>query len=201
MIQADCSTQNIFVIFHGGMRVRKKSHISLARYIIKKSNHQGLNKHKLLFCIGSILPDCKPSFLYKKHEITGTFDDVKHEIIRLSEKGEKNKNKFSYYINLGQVIHYVADYFTFPHNKIYPGGLSDHCSYEERLKKELREYLKNPEEEEGQKHLLKFENGEEINTFIWKTHEEYLKKKIDVEVDIQNIVRVNRQVVSAILSF
>ena len=50
--------------------MRKKSHISLARYLVRNLDDGDLRKHKLSFYIGSILPDCKPSFLYKKHEIT-----------------------------------------------------------------------------------------------------------------------------------
>ena len=45
-------------------------------------------------------------------------------------------------MNLGEITHYVADYFTFPHNKIYPGGFKEHCAYEEHLKHELRAFLK-----------------------------------------------------------
>ena len=56
--------------------MRKKSHISLARDIVRNSEDEGLRKHKWAFYLGSILPDIKPSFLYKKHEIDGTFEQV-----------------------------------------------------------------------------------------------------------------------------
>lgn len=45
-------------------------------------------------------------------------------------------------MDLGQISHYLADYFTYPHNKIYPGSLKDHCSYEEKLKRDLRRYIR-----------------------------------------------------------
>ena len=35
---------------------------------------------------------------------------------------------------LGVIIHYIADYFTFPHNDHYPGNVKDHCYYERDLK-------------------------------------------------------------------
>ena len=100
--------------------------------------------HRLSFYIGSILPDCKPSFVYKKHEINGTFPDVKKMVNQLifgKQQGELTRKR-RYYMNLGQVTHYVADYFTYPHNKIYPGNLKDHCSYEEQLKRSLKNYIK-----------------------------------------------------------
>ena len=124
--------------------MRKKSHISLARYIVANTKDEELKKHKLSFYIGSILPDCKPSFVYKRHEISGTFPLVKKNIEYLVE-GKKNhtpKRKRMYYKNLGEITHYVADYFTFPHNKTYPGSLKDHCAYEEKLKQDLRAFLK-----------------------------------------------------------
>ena len=43
----------------------------LARYIVANTKDEELKKHKLSFYIGSILPDCKPSFVYKRHEISG----------------------------------------------------------------------------------------------------------------------------------
>ena len=64
-------------------QMRKKSHILLARYIAKNTEDEELKKHRLSFYIGSILPDCKPSFVYKKHEINGTFPDVKKMVNQL----------------------------------------------------------------------------------------------------------------------
>ena len=53
--------------------MRKKSHISLARYIVNNMEDNDLKKHKLSFYIGSVLPDIKPSFVYKRHEMDGTY--------------------------------------------------------------------------------------------------------------------------------
>ena len=45
-------------------------------------------------------------------------------------------------IDLGQIFHYIADYFTFPHNSNYSGSLKDHCIYEKYLKFRLRSYIR-----------------------------------------------------------
>ena len=47
--------------------MRKKSHISLARYIVNSLDDKELKKHRFSFYIGSVLPDIKPSFIYKRH--------------------------------------------------------------------------------------------------------------------------------------
>jgi len=179
--------------------MRKKSHIALAKDIVRSTDDEELKKHRWAFYIGSILPDIKPSFVYRKHEITSTFGKVKKDIEALSrEQKEKKGQKRKYYRNLGQVTHYIADYFTFPHNRIYSGGLKEHCSYEERLKQRLREYLKIRKENRERIKKQNFVNSEAICDFIEKSHEEYLKRKIDVDEDIKHIVSLNHQVVEGI---
>lgn len=179
--------------------MRKKSHISLARDIVRNSEDEGLRKHKWAFYLGSILPDIKPSFLYKKHEIDGTFEQVKKEIRELSDShGKYREHATKYYRDLGQITHYIADYFTFPHNRTYPGNLKDHCSYEEVLKLRLREYLKTVKKTDGLLYSAVLAVQKRCVTFIKLRHEEYLRQKIDVEEDIRHIVSLNYQVVEGI---
>lgn len=194
--------------------MRKKSHISLARYMVESLDDEELKKHKFCFYLGSILPDIKPSFLYKRHEMSGTFPSISKHIKRLSE-GQKTieKKGRKYYMDLGQISHYLADYFTFPHNKIYPGNLKEHCSYEEKLKKDLRVYLKSGEAARHHKlELVKgqfankqdrceehFHDADAICNFIKRTHEEYLARKHNVEDDIEHIVEVNHKALEAMI--
>lgn len=177
--------------------MRKKSHISLARYIVRNVEDENLKKHKLSFYLGSILPDIKPSFLYKRHEITGTYPKLQKEIKKLAEgKKHKGKSGTAYFRDLGQVSHYLADYFTFPHNKIFDGGLKEHCSYEEKLKKDLKSYLKSGEtaHKKGE-----FKTPEALIHFIQNTHDEYIEKKHDVDGDIHHIVEVNHKAMAGII--
>lgn len=178
--------------------MRKKSHISLAKYIVDSLNEQELKKHKKAFYLGSILPDCKPSFLTTKHEMQGTFFKVQKEIKRLSEGGNV-QNMRAYFRDLGQVIHYVADYFTFPHNPHYPGTLKDHCVYEERLKKSLREYIESGEAARNRAKARALDTPEAICEFIRNAHDAYMKLKTNVEEDCRMIVALCHQVVEAII--
>ena len=155
--------------------MRKKSHISLARDIVRNSEDEGLRKHKWAFYLGSILPDIKPSFLYKKHEIDGTFEQVKKEVRELSDShGKYREHATKYYRNLGQITHYIADYFTYPHNTHFPGN--DRWPFVQ----------------------CHFGSAEALCDFIKLRHEEYLRRKIDVEEDIRHIVSLNYQVVEGI---
>ena len=115
--------------------MRKKSHISLAKYIVKDMEVPVMTDHRKAFYLGSILPDCKPSFLTQRHEFEGTFEMVKERICDLSLDAELIlRNARAFMRRLGEIIHYIADYFTFPHNMIYEGGFKEHCVYEKELK-------------------------------------------------------------------
>lgn len=47
-----------------------------------------MTDHRKAFYLGSILPDCKPSFLTQRHEFEGTFEMVKERICDLSLDAE-----------------------------------------------------------------------------------------------------------------
>lgn len=53
--------------------------------MVENLKDEELKHHKFSFYLGSILPDIKPSFLYKRHEMDGTFPYVSRHIRRLSE--------------------------------------------------------------------------------------------------------------------
>ena len=184
--------------------MRKKSHISLAKYIVDSLGEQELQKHKKAFYLGSILPDCKPSFITIKHEMEGTFPKVQHELEELVER-QKNAqiNMRVFYRNLGEVIHYIADYFTFPHNPHYPGNLKDHCIYEEHLKRGLKEYIASGEAEKNSEWVrltvVNLNSTADICNFIRKAHETYVKLKNSVEDDCRHIVTLCHQVVVAVI--
>ncbi|TGY96529.1 hypothetical protein E5329_09115 [Petralouisia muris] len=184
--------------------MRKKSHISLAKYIVDSLEEQELQKHKKAFYLGSILPDCKPSFITVKHEMEGTFPKVQRELEELVQRQRNSQiNMRVFYRNLGEVIHYIADYFTFPHNPHYPGNLKDHCIYEEQLKRGLKEYIASGEAERNSQWIrfsvTNLNSTTDICNFIRKAHETYVKLKNSVEDDCRHIVTLCHQVVVAVI--
>ena len=189
--------------------MRKKSHISLAKHIVSISDISSFDKHKKAFYIGSILPDCKPSFLTQRHEISGTKHLVEKQINKLTN-GYSHLGQLStmYYTKLGEVLHYVADYFTYPHNKEYPGSMKDHCVYEGELKHRLRAYIRNLNEQSVEKwkaqiklhDMSGFNNVADIMKYIEEQHRYYIKRgHHDVEQDCKYIVGVCSTVSAAIL--
>ena len=179
--------------------MRKKSHISLAWYLMNSEGMEVLGDHKGSFYMGSILPDCVPYFLVRKHTIEDSFGSLEKEFGKLVSHFDPRKGADRYFCrHLGVIIHYIADYFTFPHNVNFPGNLKDHCGYEERLKHAIRSYVRSPEV--VKKRLGdKVHSSEEILEFVQKMHEKYLRVQSAVERDCEYIIELCHTVVDAIL--
>lgn len=180
--------------------MRKKSHISLAHYLMNNKNFEHLLNHKKSFYIGSILPDCVPTFITRRHCIEDTFEILKNEITKITDNYDVDKGITSYYCrHLGVITHYIADYFTFPHNEIFTGTIVEHCSYEKELKFALREYVKSGIVRRDNGDNSSIQTVDDICAFIKQMHEEYLKAIKVIKVDCMYIVDLCYRVVDAIL--
>ena len=96
------------------------------------------------------------------------------------------------------ITHYVADYFTFPHNQNFPGNLKDHCIYEEELKKELRSYVREPGVERGRL-SESVHTPEAILSFVQRMHQIYMRMQSGVKRDCEYIIELCHTVVDALL--
>ena len=181
--------------------MRKKSHISLSMYLVNSMDSELLESHKKAFILGSILPDCKPSFVTTKHNIAETFDIVCKFIDELTVDTEDFKKiSTAYCRRLGEVTHYLADYFTFPHNEIFHGTLREHCKYEKYLKKALKAYIKSDNISVNKQIVSSFSKPEDLRDYVLKVHKQYLLCHKTVESDCMYIVSLCHVVVAGILS-
>lgn len=181
--------------------MRKKSHISLAKFLINNMKVQDLNEHKKSFYIGSVLPDLKPSFLTRRHTIDETFEVLIKEIKKITVNYDINKGINRYYArHLGVVTHYLSDYCTYPHNSIFDGTIKEHISYEKELKCTFKEYIVR-EDIQRERKQCQMLHLDDVLGFIILTHKEYLKALKDVHQDIHFIIDICYKVVDAILRF
>ncbi|MGN0335587.1 MAG: zinc dependent phospholipase C family protein [Lachnospiraceae bacterium] len=178
--------------------MRKKSHISLAGFLVNGLENEVLSRRWKAFYVGSLLPDCKPSFLTVRHEYDETFEIVEDKIRHLIKKRrELREDSFRYMVDLGQVFHYIADYFTFPHNTNYPGNLKDHCIYERNLKSELYSYIREGNASFSSDSSDKISSVDDILKYIRKSHKEYMENFRSVSEDCEYITRVCSRVLTA----
>lgn len=188
------------MIFKGEGTLRKKAHISLARYLMDNVEAGELLRHHKSFVFGSILPDCVPSFLTRKHNIEETFEVLRKELHKVTDEYDMEKGMGTYYCrHLGIITHYIADYFTFPHNEIFTGNLKEHCSYEKEQKFSIRAYVGSDEAKQvpGDE---PFQSVNEICDFIKEMHGQYLEAVSHVVLlDCEYIVELTYRVVEALL--
>lgn len=180
-------------------RLRKKSHILVARYLADQMPAtKSLQSHRKAFCLGSILPDIKPSFLTKKHEYFGTFEEIQGKMKALIDNDPKGSKERVYWRRFGEVMHYMADYFTFPHNRTYKGSLAEHNSYEAELKNRLKECILSGRADSQLEEAKHFDSFEELVEYIRERHTCYLESPRCIADDIRFILRVCYQVVQGI---
>ena len=184
--------------------MRKKSHLSLASYILNSQGMEVLCKYKIAFYWGNILPDCVPSFFTRKHCIEDTFHIMEKELTLLIEDYDYNKGITGYFCkHLGILLHYIADYFTYPHNTFFTGSMVEHCLYEKEMKLFLRSYIKSNVQNMVTKKIkpLPDSNGVAyISSLVKEAHKQYSKSKHSVKNDCEFILSICHQVVDFILA-
>ena len=109
--------------------MRKINHINLGSFLSNSIDDYNLKRKS--FVVGNVLPDCIPSFIYVRHNLESTFEKVKKILKQLMNIP---MNTYKFWIKLGCIIHYIADYFTYPHTKLFHDGFFKHNKYEKYLK-------------------------------------------------------------------
>lgn len=179
--------------------MRKKSHILLGWYLAEQIDSRDLRFHKKAFCYGNVLPDLKPSFVTVRHEYQVNFEMVCEKIKYLAEEFKFLEPYTSaYWRQLGEIVHYVADYFTFPHNEHFTGTIVEHTLYEGELKNRLKACILSGEASGYTRTNKEFDSAGDVIAFIKSTHDLYMQKERSVEEDIRFIVAVCYQVAQGV---
>lgn len=180
--------------------MRKKSHILLARYLADQMIvSESLQSHRKAFCLGSILPDIRPSFVTKRHEFFGTFSEIQDQLCELVKSGKEQCNERVFWRRLGEIIHYIADYFTFPHNRCYNGNFFQHNKYEKNLKNQLKTCILSGQADFQLEEKRQFSDFSDLITFIKERHIRYMDLVHNVTDDIRYILSVCYQVIQGVM--
>ena len=177
--------------------MRKKSHVSLANHLIERFESDAFIKHTKSFKFGNLAPDLVPTFFTKRHEINSTFDIVEKKINRIIETYDYNKGLTRLHTkDLGVIIHFIADYFTFPHNETYTGTLKEHCTYEKELKYALKLYVNHIDMKDNSDDT--HQSTSDICEYIRNCHTKYKCQLQNLQNDCKHIVEVCANVIRAI---
>ena len=118
---------------------------------------------------------------------------------RLAATTPEQSNERVYWRRFGEVIHYMADYFTFPHNKTYTGSLAQHNHYEKVLKNELKSCIQGGKACRYLQPAIRFDTFATLIDYIEAAHERYLNKLRCVEEDIRFILNMCFQVIQGLV--
>ncbi len=159
----------------------RQAHIILARYLAHEMQAEVLQKHDISLSIGSIMPDSTIRMRMKHHEFDETWEDTKERIYQMEampvadRRGER-----AFCREMGIILHYLADYFTCPHNPSYGLNLMQHGIYEGWEALELRKFLYTPEADaqfqSRQKSAARIHGIEELFAYIEWMHDRYLER-------------------------
>ena len=189
--------------------MRKKSHLSLAGYLIKV-DRENIIRYGIFFRFGSLEPDLIPTFITTKHRIDLTLPKLERLMHRTLCNFDPEQGITPLMAaRLGVITHYTADYFTFPHNLEYPGSMAGHIHYEELLKRRFREFVRESLES-GSLYLEErpVKSIADVIGYIKKEHAVYLHSKSEydfeegeraIEEDCEFIIRICTNVIGSIL--
>ena len=117
--------------------MNKKCHWTLATHLMGEGPWR---LRGLALRLGSIMPDVLVYTYWTGHYYDTTAKRVERNLNALKENGTWTMaNCF----RLGYNLHFLEDYFTYPHNSHFEGGFIAHCWYEHRLSREMGRRLKN----------------------------------------------------------
>ncbi|MGN1234677.1 MAG: zinc dependent phospholipase C family protein [Christensenellaceae bacterium] len=162
--------------------MRKAAHWIITNYMLE-GKADGWKR--FLTCIGSVLPDVFLHTYRKGHKYATRQKEVLSSLDRLSRK--KHFSPLTC-LRLGMQLHYLEDFFTYPHNDVFTGSLSSHIAYEGEQLKRLKQLL-------PKAIFLRPLAPDDLNGWICDCHAKYLASEHNPETDLTYIVSVAGKVI------
>jgi len=103
-------------------------HHRIAKKVAEELDERGFHLHVMSFFFGNLFPDLIQSYIWRRHEYPASRDYLRKKIERLK------KRPLFFSFQLGEITHYVCDYFCYPHSKSYNEDILHHMLYEIRQK-------------------------------------------------------------------
>ena len=150
--------------------MEKKGHLLVAETL-----KEIYPEHHFWVAFGSIAPDIFVHTYLKGHTYDTAAEMIFQKIEKLEEKG---KVGIWSSFQLGYILHYIEDFFTYPHNSCFAENLSEHIRYEKHQTKALLE-----------KEFAKTENVtfvKDIRGWLIQNHKEYMTGDMTGEMNAEH---------------
>lgn len=156
------------------------------------------------FVYGNLKPDLTGTYLTKRHNPSIMMDEVMDKIRAFTEKytiGPVNGRELS--VDLGEICHYITDFFTYPHNDdIYERNLLAHYLYEKRVAFVIRRRMTEARFEQWASPIIPPVSVDALITRICSMHDAYRApgRHHGINDDLVHICRATAMVVLSIIS-
>lgn len=145
--------------------MNKPGHVLFTSHIL----HKELTPYRFWILVGNILPDVLVHTYLVGHTWRSSAKSILKKMEHLADWGEMN---FVSCLYLGYILHYLEDYFTYPHNDSNI-SVTKHVQYERQFTDYLqKEYF----EEERSEEMTDSLEISELQTYIKELHEEYMQR-------------------------
>lgn len=169
--------------------MKAKSHKQLGHYLVQRYLNDAPSRYIRAFLIGCVEPDKNPT-TYLKGSLRcqwlrgHNWGNSQPYIRRVSARLErKQRLRLLDYYQLGKLIHYTTDAFTYAHNEHFQENLKEHCSYELFLQQYFIRYLSGS-------HVLKMGSQQTVMETILAYHTDYVRNPAGVYTDSRFTVTV-----------
>ena len=152
------------------------SHIRVAHLLLDYVEQTcGVTFDQSGFVYGNLKPDLTGTYLTKRHNPSIMMDEVMEKIRAFTEKytiGPVNGHELS--IDLGEICHFMTDFFTYPHNDdIYDRNLLAHYVYEKRVALVIRRRMTEAKFEQRASPIIPPASVDALINRIGAMHDEY----------------------------
>lgn len=180
------------------------THIRIANMLLKHAEDTcGVKLEPSSFVYGNLKPDLTCTYLKKRHNPSVMMEDVVEKIRVFTENykiGPENGADLS--VDLGEICHFVADFFTYPHNDdIYPHNLFIHYVYEKRASFVVRRKITEQTFHAWADTMVAPLTYDALIVRFRKLHEGYRTQKTHgIDDDFMNICKMTSMVLLAIIN-
>ena len=181
------------------------SHVRVANLLMRYIEQTcGVTFESSGFVYGNLKPDLTGTYLTKRHYPSLMMDEVLEKIRAFTEKyaiGPENGHDLS--VDLGEICHFMTDFFTYPHNDdIYDKNLLAHYVYEKRIALVIRRRLTESRFERWASPVIPPLTLDALLSRIESMHAQYRapERRHCIDDDIMHVCRVTAMVVQAVIN-
>ncbi|HAG43499.1 MAG TPA: hypothetical protein DCL31_09330 [Clostridium sp.] len=185
------------------MKMNVFTHIILASHFTPRFEKElDVNIKKINFFYGNIRPDIKIETTMRNHTKEAYTEYAYNLINKIYGDIEEGINYKKFLRDLGAILHFVCDFFCYPHNGNYEGTIPQHHLYEFHQMVYIGKYIKKINSMPSCRYLQDEISTEYLINSIENLHKEYIQdnKLKEYEKDMVYSIRACLMVGNIILN-